>query len=248
MPSEPATFNTADLLRSTAIFRELSDEQLTAIWSHAKVLNLIRGDVLVRQNALADSVFIVVSGRFEVWVDGRDRAINEIGVGEPIGEIGFFAGTPRTATIVAARDSVVLELDRPSFNTVALEVPAIYQTLLGALARRLADTSAGVDRSPKVGVARTVAVIVGGSEPIPPSFYERLRRVVTHAGKGLVLDHAQLRERFPGQAPDDPTVSHWLNAVENEYELIVFLCDSTLTDWTRKAIRQADQVIVAVAG
>src|SRR5262245_53794071 len=210
MPSEPATFNTADLLRSTAIFRELSDEQLTAIWSHAKVLNLIRGDVLVRQNALADSVFIVVSGRFEVWVDGRDRAINEIGVGEPIGEIGFFAGTPRTATIVAARDSVVLELDRPSFNKVALEVPAIYQTLLGALARRLADTSAGIDRSPQTGVARTVALIAGGGEPIPPGLYERLRRVVTRAGKGLVLDHVQLRERFPGQAADDPTVSHWL--------------------------------------
>jgi NTE family protein len=248
MPSGAASFNTADLLRSTAIFRELSDEQLTAIWSHAKVLSLTRGEVLVRQNAPADSVFIVVSGRFEVWVVGRDRAINEIGVGEPIGEIGFFSGAPRNATIVAARDSVVLELDRPSFNTVALAVPAIYQTLLGALARRLADTSAGIDRSPQIGVARTVAVITGGSEPIPPGFYERLRRVVTRAGKGLVLDHAHLRERFPGQSPDDPTVSHWLNAIENENELIVFLCDSTLTDWTRKAIRQADQVIVAVSG
>src|SRR5262245_47170413 len=248
MPSEPATFNTADLLRSTAIFRELSDEQLTAIWSHAKVLNLIRGDVLVRQNALADSVFIVVSGRFEVWVDGRDRAINEIGVGEPIGEIGFFAGTPRTATIVAARDSVVLELDRPSFNAVARAVPAIYQTLLGALARRLAENSARVDHSPRVGVARTAAVITGGSAPIPPAFFAHLHRVVTGSGKGLVLDHASLREQFPGHEADDPNVSGWLNALENENELVVFLCDQVLTDWTRKAIRQADQVIVAIAG
>src|SRR5262245_11741716 len=211
MPSGAASFNTTELLLSTAICRELSDEQLTAIWSHAKVLDLMRGDVLERQIALAESVFIVVSGRFEVWVDGRERAINEIGVGEPIGEIGFFSGAPRTATIMAARDSVVLELDRPSFNNVALAVPAIYQTLLGALARRLADTSAGIDRSPRVGVARTVAVITGGSEPIPPGFYERLRRVVTRTGKGLVLDRAHLAERFPGEAPDDPTVSHWLN-------------------------------------
>src|SRR5262245_19713519 len=248
MPSGAASFNTADLLRSTAVFRELSDQQLTAIWSQAKVLNLTRGDVLVRQDAPAESVFIVVSGRFDVWVNGRAPAINEIGVGEPIGEIGFFSGAPRTATIVAARDSVALELDRPSFNKVALAVPAIYQTLLGALARRLADTSAGIDRSLRVGVARTVAVITGGSEPIPPGFYEHLRHVVARAGKALVLDHTHLQERFPGQAPDDPSVSHWLNAIENEHELIIFLCDSTLTNWTRKAIRQADQVIVAVAG
>jgi CRP-like cAMP-binding protein len=150
MPSEPATFNTADLVRATAIFRELSDEQLTAIWSRAKVLSLIRGAVLVRQNTLSDSVFVVVSGRFEVWVEGQDQPINEIGVGEPIGEIGFFSGAPRTATIVAARDSVVLELDRPSFNTVAREVPAIYQTLLSALARRVAGNSARVDHSARL--------------------------------------------------------------------------------------------------
>jgi len=63
-----------------------------------------------------------------------------------------------------------------------------------------------------------------------------------------VLDHASLREHFPGHDADDPNVSGWLNALENENELVVFLCESTLTDWTRKAIRQADQVIVAVAG
>src|SRR4051795_12580485 len=165
MPSEPATFNTADLVRSTAFFRELSDEQLTAVWSQAKVLTLIRGDVLVRQNAPSDSVFVVVSGRFEVWVGGQDHAINEIGVGEPIGEIGFFSGAPRTATIVAARDSVVLELDRPSFNAVARAVPAIYQTLLGALARRLAESSARVGHSPRVGVAREAPA----RRPPPPA-------------------------------------------------------------------------------
>ena len=247
MPSEPATFNTAELVRSTAFFRELSDEQLTAVWSQAKVLSLTRGDVLVVQNTPSDSVFVVVSGRFEVWVVGRDHAINEIGVGEPIGEIGFFSGAPRTATIVAARDSVVLELDRPSFNTVARAVPAIYQTLLSALARRLAENSARV-HSPRVGVARTAAVILGGREPIPPVFLEHLHRVVTRNGKGLMLDHASLREQFPGHDADDPNVSGWLNALENENDLVVFLCDSTLTDWTRKSIRQADQVIVVVAG
>jgi NTE family protein len=247
MPSEPATFNTADLVRATAFFRELSDEQLTAVWSQAKVLSLTRGDVLVVQNTPSDSVFVVVSGRFEVWVAGRDHAINEIGVGEPIGEIGFFSGAPRTATIVAARDSVVLELDRPSFNTVARAVPAIYQTLLSALARRLAENSARV-HSPRVGVARTAAVILGGREPIPPVFLEHLHRVVTRSSKGLVLDHANLREQFPGHDADDPNVSGWLNALENENDLVVFLCDSTLTDWTRKSIRQADQVIVVVAG
>src|SRR5262249_10890059 len=100
----------------------------------------------------------------------------------------------------------------------------------------------------QVGVARTIAVIAGGREPIPPAFYERLARVVGRDNKGLFIDHAYVERQFPGRPPDDPAVSNWLNAIENEYELIAYVADGALTDWTRKAIRQADQVLVAVTG
>ena len=104
MQNETGALNAAELLRSTAIFRELSNDQLDAIWSRAKVHNLQRGQTLVRQGTPSDSVYIVVSGRFEVWVEGLKAPINEVGVGEPIGETGFFSGAMRNATIVAARD------------------------------------------------------------------------------------------------------------------------------------------------
>jgi NTE family protein len=248
MADDPATPSAAMLLRSTAIFRELSNDQLAEIWSRAKVHNLLRSDVLVRQGTASDSVYVVVSGRFEVWIEGQKSAISEIGVGEPIGEVGFFAGTARTATIIAARDSVVLELDRASFDGVVRQVPAIYQTLLRSLARRLAASSVRVASEPRAAAARTVAVIAGGSQPIPQIFYDRLDSVVGRRGKGRLLTRDYLQRHFPGHAPDDPTVSDWLNAIEHEYELIAYLADDSLTDWTRKAIRQADQVLIVVSG
>ena len=248
MADEPGTPNAATLLRSTAIFRELSNDQLAEIWSRAKLHNLLRGDVLFRQNAPSGSVYVVVSGRFEVWVESQKSAIAELGAGEPIGETGFFSGAPRNATIIAARDSVVLELDRSSFDSVARQVPAIYPTLLRALARRLAETSARSAGERRGAAARTVAVITGGNEPIPPIFYDRLDQVVGRRGKGRLLTRDYLAQHFPGRPPDDPTVSNWLNAIEHEYELITYLADDTLTDWTRKAIRQADQILIVVSG
>jgi NTE family protein len=248
MADEPGAPNAAMLLRSTAIFRELSNDQLAEIWSRAKIHNLLRSETLVRQGTASDSVYVVVSGRFEVWIEGQKSAISEIGVGEPIGEIGFFAGTPRTANIIATRDSVVLELDRASFDGVVRQVPAIYQTLLRTLARRLAVSSARVASEPRAAAARTIAVIAGGGQPIPQIFFDRLDNVVGRRGKGRVLTRDYLNRHFPGKAPDDPTVSNWLNAIEHEYELIAYLADDTLTDWTRKAIRQADQVLIVVSG
>ena len=52
--------------------------------------------------------------------------------------------------------------------------------------------------------------------------------MVGRGGKGRLLTRDYLQCHFPGQAPDDPTVSGWLNAIEHEYELIAYLADDTL--------------------
>jgi NTE family protein len=248
MTVEPGAPSASILLRSTAIFQDLSTEQLAEIGSHAKIHNLLRSEVLVRQGTASSSVYVVLSGRFEIWIEGHASAVGEIGVGEPIGEIGFFAGLPRTATIIAARDSVVIELDRDAFDRAVRQVPEIYQTLLRTLACRLAGSTTRIAIEQRAVAARTIAVIAGGSRPIPQVFYDRLGRVAGERRRGLLLTQDDLTSRYPGRLPDDPTVSNWLNAIEHEYELIVYRADDTLTDWTRKAVRQADQVLIVVSG
>ncbi len=249
MADEPGTPNAATLLRATAIFRELSNEQLAAIWSRAKIHNLRRGEVLVRQHTPSDSVYIVVSGRFEVWVEGRTGVIAEIGVGEPIGEIGFFSGAP-------ARRRSSPRATRSCSSSIAPRSTPSRARCRRSTRRCCGRSPAGSPRpacapcSQQRGVAaRTVAVIAGGRR-------RRSRRPSTIAsttwsdarGKGRLLTRDYLQRHFPGRTPDDPDVSNWLNAIEHEYELIAYLADDTLTDWTRKAIRQADQVLIVVSG
>src|ERR1700692_4851910 len=90
----------ATTMAATA-FRDLSPDQQAEIWSSAKVRRLLSGETLVFQNTKADAIFVVVSGRFEVRVERQSVALAEIGVGQPIGEIAFFAGGLRTATVGA---------------------------------------------------------------------------------------------------------------------------------------------------
>src|SRR5262249_21717195 len=135
-----------------------------------------------------------------------------------------------------------------SFDDVARRVPEIHQTLLRALALRLAGSIARVSIERRATAARTVTIIAGGDQPIPPAFYDRLDGVVGRRGKGRLLRTDDLARHYPGRTPDDPDVSSWLNAIEHEYELIAYVADATLTDWTRKAIRQADQVLIVVSG
>ncbi len=53
----------------------------------------------------------------------RSEPVAEISAGELIGEIGFFSGQCRTATVVAARDSAVAKLDRAAFDEVVAANP-----------------------------------------------------------------------------------------------------------------------------
>jgi NTE family protein len=248
MSGEPDAVEAAAMLRASAIFGELPHEQRVAIWSRAKLRTLLRGETLVRQHEPAEAVYVVVSGRFEVTVEGRADVLTEIGPGEPIGEIGFFANEPRTATVTAVRDSVALGLDRAAFDAVAGDVPAIQQSLLRALARRLSRNTTRLAPEKRVAPAHTVAIVAGGADKIPPAFFDRLTNVFGRRGATLFLTQAVVSARFPARTLDDPTVSNWLNAVEHDHELVVYIADDALTPWTQKAVRQADQVLMVVCG
>lgn len=226
---------------------ELSLDQ-QEIWSTAKVRHLLRGETLIVQNTPAEAVFLVVSGRFEICVKGQTAAVAEIGVGEPIGEIAFFAGGLRTATAIAMRDSIVLELDRPSFEEIVHRVPGVYDRLLASLAQRLAETTTRVTGHTRVSAARTITLVPAGHRPIPHEFFFKFRAAFAGLGKCLFLTCADIEERFPNLTLDDGSVVNWLNAIESGHDLIVYLADDEPTDWTRKAIRQADQLVLLAYG
>ena len=119
------------------IFADLSPEDRQTILDFARLRKLRRGEMLVRQGEVADTVYYVLRGKFEVLRDGR-HLVAEIMAGEPVGEIAFFGGLPRTADVQASRDSDVLELSQQAYAALSARLPAFTQAVLRSLGRRLA--------------------------------------------------------------------------------------------------------------
>ncbi len=223
-------------------FRDLPAGQLADLEGRLITLPVPRGGVLVRQGDPADALYIVASGRFAVEVDGRRVA--EIGSGSPIGEIAFFADGTRTATVTALRDSIVLKLPRADFTALADLYPSILRPIAVTLARRLADTLAGAERS-SLSRPRTLAVIAAGQSKVPDAFRQRLARALARFGQVLVIDSAALATAFPGETDlQSEEVTSWLNRQELRYHYVLYIADAELTPFSRKAIRQADQLVL----
>jgi len=137
----------SETVRPIAIFGELDERESAAISERVVRLDLKRGQELVRQGDESDAVFVVLFGRFSVYVSSRSEPVVEISAGELIGEIGFFSGQSRTATVMAARDSAVAKLDRAAFYEIVAANPKIYQAILKSLAGRLAEINSRASAS-----------------------------------------------------------------------------------------------------
>jgi NTE family protein len=86
-------------------------------------------------------------------------------------------------------------------------------------------------------------VWAGGSRP-SREFLDLVRSVFGASARTMVLTHDVVRDRHPGAALDDPKVSAWLNALEGDFDFVFYIADETLTDWTKKCVRQADAVLL----
>ena len=230
-------------LDGVEIFQDLEEDERSRLVAELETLTLRRGDVLVRQGEMADALYVVVTGRFAVTVAGRREAVAELGAGQPLGEIAFLAGGPRTATVTALRDSLVLRLGRAEFEALSAKSPSIWRTLTVALAKRVAD--ANVTRAPPPDPRpRTVAIIRAGGSELPPAFIVGLTRAFRRSNRTMLVRSEMAKAVLPTNVRiDSVEATRALNALESNYDYVLFIAEHELTPWSEKAIRQADLVL-----
>lgn len=208
-----------------------------------ETLALKRGEVLVRQGDPADALYVVVSGRFSVSLEGRRAPVAEIGPGQPIGEIAFLAGGTRTATVRAMRDSLVLRFARADFDRLSAECPSVWRSLTVTLARRIAADNAAAPAPPDPR-PRTIAIVRAGSGALPDGFVPMFAEVFREAARTRFVTPAEVREVLAaGTSLESPVATRTLNALESGYDYVVFVADAGPGAWTEKAIRQADLLL-----
>jgi sulfate permease, SulP family len=101
------------------------------------------GDILFTQGDEPDALYLVRSGRLCAYamVGGQELNVLAILVGGAIGEMGLFRSAPRSSTIRAERDSVVMKLSRARLEEMESRDPAhaaaLYRQFLSQLSSRL---------------------------------------------------------------------------------------------------------------
>ena len=120
------------VLRPVSIFRGLKKATLLEVARKSVEVTYPAGSTVVRQGDPGDALYIVTKGTVEVYRD--DRVVAERTAGAYFGEISLIDGEPRSATVVAVDDIVLLRLGSSDFDSL-LNVPYVARTVMKNLAR-----------------------------------------------------------------------------------------------------------------
>jgi MFS family permease len=102
------------LLQAIPMFGPLNPVTLDALARALVRVEVSAGEVVVHEGAESDRFYVIESGNVRVTAaDGHQ--LREEGPGDYFGEIGLLRDVPRTATITAMDDTVLLALEREEF-------------------------------------------------------------------------------------------------------------------------------------
>jgi CRP/FNR family cyclic AMP-dependent transcriptional regulator len=132
------------------------------------VRNVPRGTKLSTEGHRPDQVWVLLSGRVEVFRDdpaGHRTVLAIRGMGEVIGEMSAIDGLPMSATSIATEDGTALVLSADRFAAVCRQRPTVGRVVTTAAVHRLRASDEGRVRQRADVRDRTVLALLDLAGP-----------------------------------------------------------------------------------
>lgn len=122
--------------KSLSLFKELNEEELGAVTQSLKPVKIKKGESIIKEGDAGEDMFIFISGTlsaFGTQSDGTQRWLFDVKPGDFFGEMSVIAHEPRSATIKAAADSLVVVFHGDDFYRIISQQPVTGFKILRAI-------------------------------------------------------------------------------------------------------------------
>ena len=229
---------------------DVEAQALELLLDHLQWMELPGGQTLMNQGDPGDAMYLIVSGRLRTYIadeDGQQRMVREITRGQVVGEMSLYTDEPRSATLVAIRDTVLVRLGKAEFHKLLSISSAMSIALTRQIIKRLQTegSRSSMDRPVTIGLLPISAgVDLRG-------FAESLAAQLSGKGRVALVDAARLDAELgtPGlthrpqeDAEANRSIAVRLDEIEAEHDFVLLLSDDTPTTWTYRCSRHCDEL------
>jgi small-conductance mechanosensitive channel/CRP-like cAMP-binding protein len=158
----------ADAVAAVEIFASLDQTERRELLEASRPIVFAAGETIVHEAAQGSSMFVILSGQAVVTLAQGTTEVARLGAGGFFGEMSLLTGEPRSATVTAATDCVLLEIGAAAFRRLVIDDEAILARITSAVAKRRGDLE----------YQRTMSTAVpsAGAADAPQTLLARVRR------------------------------------------------------------------------
>ncbi len=240
----------------------VDDHALDILREHLEWVEVAAGQTLMAQGEAGDAMYMSISGRLRAYVrddDGVEHMVREMARGQIIGEMSLYTDEPRSATVVAIRDSVLVRLGKPQFLQLLQHSPAVGMALTRQLIKRLQAVQLRSELARPVSIGM-LPISAGVDLPaLARQLGAQLQRVANNSRVCLVdadtLDQALGTPGLARSAPQDAAEAAELNRrialqldhIEATHDYVLLLADAEATPWTERCTRRSDELLLVAS-
>jgi HD-GYP domain-containing protein (c-di-GMP phosphodiesterase class II) len=169
----------------------MSNRDLRMVARFAATKSHGKGDVIIREDTIADTFYIIQKGKVAItkkFEDGEEMVLAIQHDGDFFGEMALLDQGPRSASAVALEPTILLEISRVDFSILLKKAPLLAYAMMRELSARLRGTGSLMiselqrkNRELKQAYRDTVNAVVNTLEARDPYTHGHTERVTTIA-------------------------------------------------------------------
>jgi NTE family protein len=217
------------------LFKDLDYAFLREIGQASEWLSLPGGATLFSAGDPADALYVVLSGCLGVFspVERRNRGfVGRVAAGDTVGEMGLISGRPRTAHIVALRDTELARLSSEAFNRLFRQNPEAMLRIARLTVDRLESSQSRM--RPRTHAARTFTLLPQSVEVDIGGFAAEFVKALSALGRTELVWNVRAGSH----------TSHWFHRIESANEYVVYVGEANSGGWSSLCVRQADALLL----
>ncbi|MCV2368315.1 patatin-like phospholipase family protein [Roseateles oligotrophus] len=235
-----------------ALLGDIEPQSVEVLLQHLEWVEIAAGQALMTQGDPGDAMYLLLSGRLRTYITnefGDTRVVREIGRGQVVGEMSLFTDEPRSATLVAIRDSVLVRLAKDRFKQLLSISEQVSIALTRQIILRLkTEGSRSIPDKPV-----TIGLLPITTNVDLAGFAAELARQLAGMGRiavvspqsiGVDLEDPAICERPRSDFAATRRIAVHLDQIESEHDFVLLISDSGPTPWTERCCRHCDELLL----